>query len=137
MLFYKSFVSFVTAISLAGIVTASATPMRRTDGCNPGTGSLTCCDSTMAVTGLTKGLFEPLGIQLNNGLPIGVGCVLGSVGGCDQQNLCCGTSIQNKVDKQLAALSMLLETASSCESFLIQSSMEKRVSHKELENQRA
>ncbi|KAI9430057.1 hypothetical protein H4582DRAFT_2020412 [Lactarius indigo] len=44
MLFYKPFVSFVTAMTLAGTVTASATPVRRTDPqCQAQNQNFYCC----------------------------------------------------------------------------------------------
>ena len=79
MLFNKSLVSFVAAIALAGSVTASATPVRRNDGCSPGTGSLTCCESTTSfddLTELEQLLFSILDPSLDVDLPIGVGCTL-------------------------------------------------------------
>ncbi|KAH9057035.1 hypothetical protein EDB83DRAFT_2613332 [Lactarius deliciosus] len=59
MLFYKPLVSLVTAIALTGTVTASATPMRRTDNlqCNSQTQYLYCCKT--GIVGL-----------------VGLGCVL-------------------------------------------------------------
>ena len=79
MLFYKSLISFVTAIALASSGTASATPERRqTQSCS--TGSLTCCTSSTPFTGLSEaaqsGLLGLLDPNLNLNLPIGLDCVV-------------------------------------------------------------
>ena len=78
MLFYKSLVSFVTAIALASGVTAAVTPERRqTQSCS--TGSLTCCTDSTPFTGLSEaeqsaiGLLDP---NLNLDLPIGLDCIV-------------------------------------------------------------
>ena len=83
MLFYKSFISFVTAIALASSVTASATPERRqywppTSNCQASTGSSMCCSSTTPFSGLSEGLQSGLvGLpNLNLNTPIGLDCVL-------------------------------------------------------------
>ena len=84
MLFNKSLISFVAAIALAGSVTASATPVRRNDGCSPGTGSLTCCDSTIyfgELSELEQIILSILDPELNDLVPIGVGCALAGVAG--------------------------------------------------------
>ena len=79
MLFYKSLVSFVTAIALASSVTASATPERRqTQICS--TGNLTCCVTSTPFTGLSEatqsGLLALLDPNLNLNLPVGLDCVI-------------------------------------------------------------
>jgi hypothetical protein len=83
MLFYKSLVSFVTAIALASSVTASVAPERRQytpPNCQVSSGSSTCCTTSTPFTGLSEGtqggLLGLLGPNLNLNLPIGLDCVL-------------------------------------------------------------
>ncbi|KAF8267586.1 hypothetical protein EI94DRAFT_1305142 [Lactarius quietus] len=110
MLFHKSFISFTAAISLADSITASVTPVRRGDsGCSPGTGSLTCCDSTTSFGSLTllqQTLLSILDPELNDILPVGLGCIADGTLGCNNQPLCCDT-VQNQVGG-------LINVAASC-----------------------
>ena len=81
MLFRKSLISFIATIALVGGVTASTTPVRKNDepGCNPSTGSQACCTSTTnfnSLTYLEQVALELLDINLDEDLPVGVGCVL-------------------------------------------------------------
>ncbi|KAF8259869.1 hypothetical protein EI94DRAFT_1706731 [Lactarius quietus] len=92
MLFYKSLVSFITAIALAGSVTASVTPERRQTTQSCSTGSLTCCATTTPFTALSSAAQESLALldpNLNLDLPVGLGCVLAGVLGCNNDAFCC------------------------------------------------
>ncbi|KAF8260084.1 hypothetical protein EI94DRAFT_1790146 [Lactarius quietus] len=93
MLFYKSLVSFVTAIALAGSVTASAVPERRQTTQSCSTGSLTCCVTSSPFTGLSEaiqeGLLALLDPDFNINLPVGLGCVAAGVLGCNNDAFCC------------------------------------------------
>lgn len=80
MLFYKSLVSFVTAIALASSVTASATPERR-QSCH--TGSLVCCASTNSFSSVDPVLQDDLLVfdpNLDTSLLVGLVCVLDVAG---------------------------------------------------------
>ena len=86
MLFHKSLVSLVAAIALASSVTASATPLRRTDPhpvspseCTASNDHLTCCDSTSSFSsqsGLIKTLLQALVLDLDLDLLVGANCLI-------------------------------------------------------------
>ncbi|KAI9433850.1 hypothetical protein H4582DRAFT_1982926, partial [Lactarius indigo] len=78
MLFYKPLVSLVTAMALAGTVTASATPVRRTDPqCQAQNQNLYCCTEGGPLSTLSapvKVLGALLGLDLST--VVAAGCVL-------------------------------------------------------------
>ena len=84
MLFSNTFVSFIAAITLAGSVTAAATPRWSTPppASQPGqscsTGSLTCCDSSSSFLDLPTiyqtGLLSALDPNVLADIPIGLNC---------------------------------------------------------------
>jgi hypothetical protein len=80
MLFYKSLVSFVTAIALASSVTASVTPERRQwSSCQASSGSSTCCTNVSPFTALSQaeqsGLLSLLGLNALANIPVGLNCI--------------------------------------------------------------
>ena len=80
MLFHKPLVSLVAAIALASSVTASATPVRRTNpvpaqDCD--TNNLTCCSSTSTLGALgILGTLLSLVPGVNANLLVGLTCTL-------------------------------------------------------------
>ncbi|KAH9034045.1 hypothetical protein EDB83DRAFT_2417400 [Lactarius deliciosus] len=85
MLFYKPLVSLVTAIALTSSVTASATPVRRTDGCNPQAQNLFCCESTL----LGLGLGCVLNLLCADGTAVCCPQTVNQIGGLVNLNLGC------------------------------------------------
>ncbi|KAI9433849.1 hypothetical protein H4582DRAFT_2101225 [Lactarius indigo] len=93
MLFYKPLVSLVTAMALAGTVTASATPVRRNDPqCQAQNQNLSCCTEGGPLSTLTapvKVLGALLGLDLDT--VVAVDCVVSAV--CaDGTAACCSSS---------------------------------------------
>ena len=78
MLFSNTFVSFIAAITLAGSVTAIATPR---DSCS--TGTLTCCDSTSYFESLPEfvqsDLISALDPNVVANVPIGLNCAAAGI----------------------------------------------------------
>ncbi|KAF8271999.1 hypothetical protein EI94DRAFT_1719412 [Lactarius quietus] len=104
MLFNKSIVSFFAAIALASSVTAAGQQVKAQDvvpTCS--TGSPTCCGSTIPFSGLTpaqKTELHSLDSNVNEGLNVGLNCVVANGQGCgNNQPLCCDP-IQNTADLQ-------------------------------------
>ncbi|KAI9451553.1 hypothetical protein BJY52DRAFT_1214977 [Lactarius psammicola] len=104
MLFHKSLVSFVAAITLASGVAASTTPVRRDEPppvtpaqCTATNNNLTCCNSSsiLTVSDSLAAQLLPLGLDIN--FRVGLDCtVTGSIACGTQQALCC----QNVINQQ-------------------------------------
>ncbi|KAF8256577.1 hypothetical protein EI94DRAFT_316131 [Lactarius quietus] len=87
MLFQRPLSFFVTAMSLASSVTASAI-LGRT--CT--TGTLQCCDSNQSFQSLSqldRNAFHAADPNVDTNLAVGVGCTLAAGTTCTRELLCC------------------------------------------------
>ncbi|KAI9432682.1 hypothetical protein H4582DRAFT_1992166 [Lactarius indigo] len=94
MLFYKPLVSLVTAMALASTITASATPVRRSDPrCQAQNGSLYCCAEVGPLSTLEPSVGYIGGLLgLYPDIVVGVDCVPFNVDCTDGITACCEDS---------------------------------------------